>query len=501
MKALESLRGLLPLLALGAVTSAQTPSEDAQRLAELAHQRYGEPLVTTLAELVAFDTYRREGIPNAEHPSFKAMSARLGEIAAEFGLDFADYGAVVVIGLGDAEERLGVITHGDVVPVTPSQWAKDPFTLDLESEPGRLVGRGTEDDKGPIACALYAMRTIKEEGLPLSRRIELVVSYTEESDWTPFQEFLAEHPAPQMNVAFDAQYPVVVAEKGWCSLNLGFPLELSAEGPRIESLSGGFFLSQVPESAEAVIADPTPEIEAKLLAAARADGDVRYTFEPGPARLTIRAAGVSAHSSTPEDGRNAITHLAAVLGSCDWPANAQGWTVRLINDLIGTGFYAERFGDLGYRDAFMGPLTLSLGVLEESEGQLFTRVNLRRPVGRTADEVQASFEAAVAAWKKSTGCTDLTHSSYVGQPHPPVDAGHVPVLLDTFRHYTGITEAAPVSIGGGTHARLVPGGVNFGPSMPGEAYTGHSEHEFLSREQLLLNLRMYTSLLVDLAGA
>jgi dipeptidase D len=36
--------------------------------------------------------------------------------------------------------------------------------------------------------------------------------------------------------------------------------------------------------------------------------------------------------------------------------------------------------------------------------------------------------------------------------------------------------------------------------MPGEVYTAHSEHEFISREQLELNLRMVTAMLVELAG-
>ncbi len=61
-------------------------------------------------------------------------------------------------------------------------------------------------------------------------------------------------------------------------------------------------------------------------------------------------------------------------------------------------------------------------------------------------------------------------------------------------------EAGPIAIGGGTHARLVPNGVNFGPAMPGEPYTGHSEHEYQTREQYLLNLKMYTAMLVHLAG-
>ena len=37
--------------------------------------------------------------------------------------------------------------------------------------------------------------------------------------------------------------------------------------------------------------------------------------------------------------------------------------------------------------------------------------------------------------------------------------------------------------------------------MPGEKYTGHSEHEFVTEDQFRLNLRMYTAMLVELAGS
>jgi dipeptidase D len=79
------------------------------------------------------------------------------------------------------------------------------------------------------------------------------------------------------------------------------------------------------------------------------------------------------------------------------------------------------------------------------------------------------------------------------------DAPQVPVLLDVFSHYTGIRNAKPISIGGGTNSRLFPKAVAFGPAMPGMAYTGHSEHEFITTKQLLLNLEMYTAVLVELA--
>lgn len=474
------------------------PSKTAIELADRTVARFGAASIATLGELIAYDTFARAGIANAEHASFKAMSARLKAIASEFGLEFEDHGAVVVIALGQGTDRLGVITHGDVQPADPTKWAASPFILDLASEPGRLVGRGTEDDKGPIANALYAMRAIAEAELPLKRRIELIVSYTEESDWDPFREFLAANPPPQLNVAFDASYPVVIAEKGWCSIEVGMPLQAPESGrPGLLRFGGGFFLSQVPEDASAQISNSTPELESKLMAAARAIEDVHFGFFPTGSGLNITARGISAHSSSPQEGRNGITHLAQLLGCVEWPPSTAAHMLRFINEMIGTGYYAEQFGDVAYADDFMGPLTISLGKLEERDGKLWAGINMRRPVGRSNAQVKESIDSALAQWSRATGI-DIEHTSYVGEPHPPVDAPHVNVLLDTFRHYTGIQDAQPIAIGGGTHARMVPAGVNFGPQMPGVPYSGHSEHEFVERTQYLLDLRMFTSLLVDL---
>jgi dipeptidase D len=495
------------------------PSERALMLAAHVRSREAEPALQTLASLVAFDTWHREGTPNAEHPSFQAMTVWLKAFADGAGLDFADHGAVVVIGLGKHTDRLGVITHGDVQPADPEKWARSPFSLDVESEPGFLVGRGTQDDKGPIACALHGMKALAARGWKARRRIELIVSYTEESDWKPFMAFLERNPPPLLNVAFDAEYPVVVAEKGWCSVTLSVPLgppHPASGGPQLASFTGGFFLSQVPEDAEARIQGPTAELEVVLRRAAASDPDVTYAFETRGDELLVRAHGLSVHSSVPEEGTNAITHLAQVLGA--WKAWApsgslEGATggmrvgprggpvtmLQLTNDLIGTGVHAELFGELAERDAFMGPLTLSFGTLKLVGDRLVAGINLRRPLGRSAEEVELVIRDALAEWQSSRVLEGLEVEIFIGEPHRTLDASHVPVLLETFRHYTGQLQAEPISIGGGTHARLVPQGVNFGPGMPGELYTGHSEHEFVSREQFLLDLEMYTSLLVDLA--
>jgi dipeptidase D len=509
---------ILPLLALPMTQCAPQEREaargelsgEAVAVATHAVTTYSDSAAATLADLVAFRTVRVEGVENAENPEFRAMTDYLRTRAAEFGFDFADHGAVVVIGLGDAQDRLGLVTHGDVQPADHTKWAQDPFSLDTVSEPERLIGRGAEDDKGPIAVALYAMKSLIDHVVPLRRRVELIISYTEESDWEPFREFLAQWEAPRLNVALDSDYPVVIAEKGWNAIFIGIapdePVQKNAatgpipEASRLISFHGGAFLSQIPADAQAVIADPTAEAGNALRNAAGQDTLVQFTFQEVSDSLIIDAHGRSAHSSTPWAGQNAITHLSALLGSQDWPATQASRMVRVVNDLVGTGDYAELFGDLAYANDFMGPLTLSLTTLGQDQGgMLVAGINARRPVGKNREQFEEDIRSAVDGWGARTGI-DVELSTSVGDPHYIDDAPHVPVLLEVFRHFSGQEEAGPTSIGGGTHARLLPNGVNFGPAMPGEQYSGHSEHEFMSREALRLNLEMYAAMLVELAG-
>ncbi len=175
--------------------------------------------------------------------------------------------------------------------------------------------------------------------------------------------------------------------------------------------------------------------------------------------------------------------------------------VRLVDDLVGTGDYAERFGDVAFSHDFMGPLTLSLTTLgHDEEGRLVAGINIRAPMGRSSSELREVVAGAVEAWITQTGIETVDHSMLTSDPYYLEDAPHISTLLDIFRHYTGRHDAGPVAMGGGTHARLMPNGVNFGPSMPGEPYTGHSEHEYMTVAQLRLNLEMYTAMLVELAG-
>ena len=475
------------------------PSKTALDTASYAVTAYRGALVDTLGKLVSFPTVAQEGVAVEKNPHHIAFKQFLKEEALRLGLEFDDYGSVARVSLGSGEERVGVITHGDVQPVDPSKWNKSPFELD-RSEKGRLVARGTEDDKGPIATALYAMKAIKDKGVPLSKRIELYVYMAEESDWDPLVAFLKTHTPPQINITIDADYPVVTAEKGYGTVSAVFAKTAVPAGQAaITEFGGGAFGSQIPEDASATIVNAPAGLQRAIEArASRQPKAMRYTTTWEGTTLKVAARGISAHSSKPEGGVNAISMLADALAVQAWPDAGAGSLVNFLNEMLGTGVHGEKFGKIAYRDKFMGPMTFVPTVIRQKPEGMELNINLRRPQGKPTAQLTAEVEQALQAWQaRRVPLANIRVQ--IGEPWLQKDAPQVPTLLDVFAHYTGIRNAKPISIGGGTNSRLFPRAVSFGPAMPNVEYTAHSEHEFITEKQLLLNLQMYTAVLVELA--
>jgi len=482
--------------------SNKVPSPAAVKAASYAVTTYRTDVVKTLAGLVSFNTVANPDVPSDRDPQHVAFKDYLKTEANRLGFDFADHGWVVVIGMGKSDERVGVITHGDVQPVDPSKWKKSPFVLDQTSEPGKLLARGAEDDKGPIATALYAMKALKDQQLPLSKRIELYVYMGEESNWQPLVDFLKTNEPPQMNITLDAEYPAVVAEKASGTIAVTFPkagaVAPPAGEPHIAAFAGGFFGSQIPEDASATIANASPAIEAQVRERGARQEGMRYTFTRKGADLEVRARGVSAHSSKPEDGVNAVAMLADALAVQPWPNTTAGAAVNYLNQMVGTGLYGEKFGNIAYRDSFMGRMTVAPTVIRQKEEGIEVSINLRRPQGKSVEQLTGEVNAALASWQgRNLALANITVRT--SEPWLRKDVPQLPVLMGVFSYYTGMKDPKPVAIGGGTNSRLFPNAVSFGPGMPGQVYTGHSEHEFITLKQLLLNLQMYTAVLAELA--
>ncbi|MBP6521172.1 dipeptidase [Shewanella sp.] len=499
-------------------------SPNALKVADYAVAKYDAAMVQSLTQLVSFNTQAVEGQTPDTNLAFMGFKSSLKQLSQELGLDYADHGYVVLIGLdansavNNESKKLGIVTHGDVQPANPALWAQSPYLLDTQSEPGKLIGRGTEDDKGAIVTAMYAMKAIKDKHIKRDRRIELLVYLAEESDWEPLKTFLASYTPADMNITIDAEYPVVTAEKGWSKITFTVPnitisnieakAEASTQAPTLTAFSGGYFASQVPQQAEAEIEAVSPALLTKLQTRAAAQQGMKYRFEnhcvDKLCNLHIFADGKAAHSSTPEDGVNAVTHLAALLSpelnDEPWPKTSASLTVAAMNELVGLGIYAEQFGDLAYKDDFMGPLTLAPTVVVQTQKGTEVTINLRRPVGKTPELLAQQAREALALWQDKHQVQLADIESYWGEPMVMKDAPQQQTLLDVFAHFTGIVNPKPVAIGGSTNSKLFPNALSFGPAMPGVEYTGHTEKEFITHKQFMLNLKMYTAAFIELSA-
>ncbi|MEC4724789.1 dipeptidase [Shewanella sp. D64] len=498
----------LMILALGCVMafSVLALSPQSQSVADYAVKTYEQAMVDSLTKLVSFKTVATEGLTPDNDPEFIGFKAELKQLTLELGLSYSDHGYVLLIGLGEHDDKLGIITHGDVQPANPLLWAQNPYILDTHSQPGQLIGRGTEDDKGAIVTAMYAMKSIKDKQLKLSKRIELMVYLAEESDWDPLKAFLKTYTPAEINITIDAEYPVVTAEKGWSQIAFTVPnidkgiinkdpVENRAE---LLSFSGGYFSSQIPQQARATLSNVSSSLLSKLKADVLKQKRMLYRFERQGNELTIYADGKAAHSSSPEDGVNAVTHLAELLSSHPWPKSQASLTLAFIHELVGLGIEAEKFGNIAYRDDFMGPMTLAPTVVEQTDGGTKVTLNLRRPVGKTPELLDVQTTRELKAWQNKHGVSLLGVETYWGKPMIMEDAPHLNTLLAVFSHFTGVNDPQPVAIGGSTNSKLFPNALSFGPTMPGKEYTGHTENEFMTQEQFMLNLKMYTAAFIEL---
>jgi putative selenium metabolism hydrolase len=81
--------------------------------------------------------------------------------------------------IGDGPRVIALDGHVDVVDVgDPAQWQRDPFSGDIED--GILYGRGTSDQKGGVASAVYAGSLLKKEGLPENVTLYVTATVQEE---------------------------------------------------------------------------------------------------------------------------------------------------------------------------------------------------------------------------------------------------------------------------------------------------------------------------------
>jgi len=85
---------------------------------------------------------------------------------------------------------LMIYNHMDVQPADEPQWVTEPFEPIVRD--GKIIGRGSTDDKGPALTAIHAINFLRQNGLPMPN-IQVVYETEEEIGSPNFGEFLDNH--------------------------------------------------------------------------------------------------------------------------------------------------------------------------------------------------------------------------------------------------------------------------------------------------------------------
>ena len=131
------------------------------------------------------------GMPFGEGPA-KALEEAL-KLCGELGFATENVdGYVGTADLGEGPAGLHILGHLDVVGEGTGWTVTGPYEPKVVD--GVLYGRGVADDKGPVVAALFAMKAVKDLGIPLKQSVKLILGTDEESGSSDIAYYYKNHP-------------------------------------------------------------------------------------------------------------------------------------------------------------------------------------------------------------------------------------------------------------------------------------------------------------------
>ncbi len=393
--------------------------------------------------------------------------------------------------IGEGEKLIAILCHLDVVPAGDG-WNTDPFKGIIKD--GELLGRGAMDDKGPAIAAIYSVAAIKEKFKNIPARVRVIFGCDEESGWGCMERYAKTEEMPHMAFTPDAEYPVIITEKGIAHFSISTSLE---EGEYQLYLNGGLRANMVPDKAQATIIGNIDKLFSVLN-----NYDVHsrgLSFSTKGNVLEIEAVGTSAHGSTPEKGKNAFFELFKFIKVLDLKGSQGEFIDNMLS--IFTDKCDGSGANLNISDEISGSLSLNLGMCFIGKNEFYPEMNddsckividIRYPVSYGIEDISARLQGSLpSSWE-----CEIEH--HQNPHHVNKDSLLVKTLLEVYKNYTGRDEA-PLAIGGGTYARTLPGkAVAFGVQFLDRPDRLHQPNEGINLDDLKISAKMFASALEKL---
>lgn len=380
----------------------------------------------------------------------------------------------------DGIPELGILCHLDVVPAG-NGWSVPPF--ELTERGGKLFGRGAIDDKGPAAAAVWAVKAVKESGVRLQKNLRLIFGTNEENGSEDLKYYRKKEKLPEMLFTPDGSYPIINTEKGM--LRISYRAKIC---DKIISIKGGNAVNAVPEQAEAELRREAGNVS-EILKKAEKYGNVKFFGEMKGETIKISALGKSAHASTPETGANAVTALLSLISEI-----CGDNTVFAVSDMFPHGETDGASAEIKCSDKLSGGLTSVLSVVRASDGILEAKQDIRFPAEKTSREILEKLR------KRAERAGLKMWADMISEPHHvPENSPFIRKLLEAYEKVTG-EKGCCVAIGGGTYVHDTESGVAFGAEFPGEENNMHGADEFISRESLIKNAKIFAAAICAVCG-
>lgn len=395
--------------------------------------------------------------------------------------------------MGEGEDLLGILGHVDVVPEGDG-WSVDPYSAVVKD--GKIYARGASDDKGPTIAAYYGMKIVKELGLPIEKRVRLIIGTDEESDWRCVDHYFEKEEMPSIGFVPDADFPIIYAEKGISDYDMVQPAESEQADTKLQLLSfrSGRRYNMVPDFAEVHLKLHSEAVDVvqdykEYLVKSGLNGDTSVKED----ELVLTLVGKSAHGAEPRNGKNAGIFMAQFLQVLELDEPGKGFVGNV------AAFFNQSRGEVfgvSYHDEVSGDLTINVGIIKynkESGGRI--GLNMRYPVTFDIEEGKNKIQAVVQ--EKGLQLENFTDSkpAYVKKDDPLIQT-----LQKVYEEQTG-EKADLLAIGGGTYARALDHGVAFGAQFPGREDVMHQKDEYAIVEDLLKATAIYAQAIYELVKA
>lgn len=435
-------------------------------------EKYRSKIVETICELVRIPSVCEEGGSFLFGEQIDRCLDKTLEIFADMGFRTvkAEDGAYGYAEIGEGKEMFGVLAHLDVVSARMEEgWKHDPF--EPIEEDGFISGRGTQDDKGPLVAAAYALRAVLDEGYHLNKRVRFIFGLDEETLWRSIAKYIEREEAPTMSFSPDSEFPLTYAEKGLLQV-----LFKSKEVPTV-AFQGGHSFNAVSSAAECAYEEKVEQAMKEL----------GYAYHVEGQRLV--AEGVSVHAKDPWKGVSANLHLIEALKKAGYEDKA----ISFISDVFQDKFRFEGFSAEDLSD-FSGPVSVCFSKMKGDDTGVELSVDLRLPVTLEKQRVMDLMEAKAAEYDFELEEFDWLRSIYV-----PKESQLIQGLMKAYQDVTGDTENEPVISAGATYARGFDNCVAFGAIFPGEEMTEHEPNERASIDGLVKAAEVFKRVFINLA--